>query len=91
MNHLVLVGAAAGLLVAMSLFLLRALLGPTIYDRVLAMNALGTKTVLFVAMLGFLADRPEFLDIALVYALVNFLTTVAVLNLVQEARLDARP
>ncbi len=80
--------AAIALLVAMVLFLARALLGPTIYDRILAMNTLGTKTVLFVALLGFLTERPDFLDIALLYALVNFVTTVAILNLVQEAPLD---
>ncbi|MBL4848321.1 MAG: pH regulation protein F [Planctomycetes bacterium] len=72
----------------MFLFLGRAALGPTVYDRLLATNAFGTKTVIFVALLGFFAGRPEFLDMALVYALINFVTTVAVLKLVQEARLD---
>lgn len=83
-------GALLALLVAMVLFLLRALMGPTVWDRILAMNSLGTKTVLFVALLGFFTGRPEFLDVALVYALINFVTTVAILNLVQEARLDDR-
>jgi multicomponent Na+:H+ antiporter subunit F len=41
----------------------------------------GTKTVLFIAVLGFLAGRPAFLDIAIVYALINFVGTVAVLKL----------
>jgi multicomponent Na+:H+ antiporter subunit F len=80
--------ALLALLVAMLLLLGRALVGPTVYDRIVAMNALGTKTVLFVALLGFFNDRPDFLDVALVYALINFVTTVAILNLVQEARLD---
>lgn len=80
--------ALLALLVAMLLLLLRALIGPTVYDRIVAMNALGTKTVLFVALLGFFNQRPDFLDVALVYALINFVTTVAILNLVQEARLD---
>ena len=56
--------AAVAILVAMALALVRAWLGPTVYDRVLAVNALGTKTVLMIAVLGFLAGRPEFLDIA---------------------------
>jgi len=64
----------------MSLALARALLGPTVYDRILAINAFGTKTVLFIAVLGFFNGRPEFLDIALVYALINFVGTVAVLR-----------
>lgn len=76
-----LLGATLALLVTMLLVLARALLGPTLYDRVLAINSFGTKTVLFIAMVGFLAGRPEFLDIALVYALINFIGTVAVLKL----------
>lgn len=69
-----------GILVTMTLALVRALLGPTVYDRVLAVNTFGTKTVLLIAALGFLTDRPEFLDLALVYALINFIGTIAVLK-----------
>jgi multicomponent Na+:H+ antiporter subunit F len=76
------VTATVGILVSMSLALVRALLGPTVYDRVLAVNTFGTKTVLLIAVLGFLTDRPEFLDLALVYALINFIGTIAVLKFV---------
>ncbi|MGB0747748.1 MAG: monovalent cation/H+ antiporter complex subunit F [Magnetospiraceae bacterium] len=69
---------AIALIVAMALALARALLGPTLYDRILAVNTFGTKTVLFIAVLGFLMGRPEFADIALVYALINFIGTIAV-------------
>ena len=79
--------AAVAILVAMALALVRAWLGPTVYDRVLAVNALGTKTVLMIAVLGFLAGRPEFLDIALLYALINFIGTIAVLKFVRYADL----
>ncbi len=72
--------AAAGLLVAMALALVRALLGPTAYDRILAVNAHGTKTVLLVAVFGYLTERPDFLDISLLYALINFIGTIAVLK-----------
>ncbi len=78
--------AAAGIGVGMTLAMIRALLGPTVYDRVLALNTFGTKTVLLIAVLGFLlpegssAGRPEFLDLALVYALINFIGTIAVLK-----------
>ena len=68
------------ILVAMLLALGRALLGPSLYDRILAVNTFGTITVLFIAIFGFLTERPEFLDIALVYALINFITTIAVLK-----------
>lgn len=67
-------------LVTMLLALTRALLGPSLYDRILAINMFGTKTVLFIAVAGFWAGRPEFLDIALVYALINFVGTIAVLR-----------
>jgi len=72
--------ATLAILVTMALALIRALLGPTIYDRVLAVNAFGTKTVLLIAVLGFLAGRPDFLDLSLVYALINFIGTIAVLK-----------
>lgn len=72
--------ALLAILIAMCLALARALLGPTVYDRILAINVFGTKTVLFIAVLGFFNGRPEFLDIALVYALINFVGTVAVLR-----------
>ena len=74
------IAATAGILISMTLAMVRALLGPTVYDRVLAVNAFGTKTVLLIAALGFLTERPEFLDLAIVYALINFIGTVAVLK-----------
>jgi multicomponent Na+:H+ antiporter subunit F len=72
--------AAAALFVAMLLVLLRSFLGPTIYDRVLAGNSFGTLTVLLIGVVGFLTERPDFLDIALLYALINFVGTIAVLK-----------
>nr|VFJ48064.1 MAG: multisubunit sodium/proton antiporter, MrpF subunit [Candidatus Kentron sp. DK]VFJ48276.1 MAG: multisubunit sodium/proton antiporter, MrpF subunit [Candidatus Kentron sp. DK] len=72
--------AIIALLIAMALVLVRSLLGPTVYDRILAVNSFGTKTVLVIAVFGFLTGRPDFLDIALVYALVNFIGTIAVLR-----------
>ncbi|MDJ0942023.1 MAG: monovalent cation/H+ antiporter complex subunit F [Kiloniellales bacterium] len=72
--------ATLAVLVTMAMTLIRALLGPTIYDRVLAVNTFGTATVLLIAVLGFLIDRPDFLDLALVYALINFIGTIAALK-----------
>lgn len=72
--------AAFAILVTMVLSLARAFLGPTVYDRILAVNTFGTKTVLMIAVIGFLTNRPDFLDIALVYALINFIGTVAILK-----------
>ena len=63
------------------LILIRIVLGKTTYDRVLAVNSLGTIIVIGIALHGFYSNRPEFLDIAIVYALINFIGTVAVLKL----------
>ena len=74
------VAATVAVLASMSLAMTRALMGPTVYDRVLAVNTFGTKTVLLISALGFLTERPEFLDLAIVYALINFIGTIAVLK-----------
>jgi multicomponent Na+:H+ antiporter subunit F len=68
------------ILLAIAVGLVRAFLGPSLYDRVLAVNMIGTLTVLMVAVLGFMTGRPEFLDIALVYVLISFVSTIAVLR-----------
>ncbi len=75
--------AAFAVLIAMGIALARALLGPTVFDRILAVNSVGTKTVLLISVLGFLTGRPDFLDIAIVYALINFIGVIAVLKYVQ--------
>ena len=72
--------AVLAIIVAMALALVRALKGPTIYDRILALNMFGTKTVLVIALLGYAMGRPDFLDIAIVYALINFIATIAILR-----------
>ena len=68
------------ILFAMLLALISAIIGKTVYDKILAVNIFGTITVLFIALFGFLTERPEFLDIAIVYALINFIATVAILK-----------
>ena len=72
--------ASIAVFVSMALVLLRLFVGPTVYDRVLSMNAFGTQTVLFIGVIGFLTGRPDFLDIALLYALINFVGTIAILK-----------
>jgi multicomponent Na+:H+ antiporter subunit F len=64
----------------MALALVRAVLGPTVYDRVLSVNMFGTKTVLLISVIAYLAGRPDFLDLALAYALINFIGVLAVLE-----------
>lgn len=74
------IAAAIALFISMILVLVRLYAGPSLYDRVLAVNSFGTLTVLFIAILGFLSGRPDFLDIALLYALINFVGTIAILK-----------
>lgn len=68
------------ILATMGLALVRASLGPTVFDRILALNMFGTKTVLLISVIGFMTNRPDFLDLALLYALMNFIGIVAVLR-----------
>ncbi|MGM0447327.1 MAG: cation:proton antiporter [Methanobacteriota archaeon] len=70
--------AAAGFAVLAVGMLYRAVVGPTMQDRVLAVNVLGTNTVVILAILGAALGEPTFLDIALVYALLNFLMAIAI-------------
>ena len=79
--------AAVLTLLSMSLVLYRAGVGPTVYDRILAVNTFGTFSVVLIALYGFLDGRPEFLDIAMVYALINFVATIAVTKFIKFARL----
>ena len=72
--------ATGAIVIAMALMLIRAICGPSLYDRVLAVNSFGTKTVLLLGVMGYLMGRPEFLDIALLYALINFVGTIAILK-----------
>jgi multicomponent Na+:H+ antiporter subunit F len=76
--------AAIAILVAMLLTIVRALLGPTVFDRVLAGNSIGTLAILLLATVGFLTGRPEWLDIGITYGLLNLVGTLAVLKFFQH-------
>ena len=75
--------AAFLLLVTMAMTLARALRGPTVFDRILAVNVFGTATVLMISVVGFLGTAPDLVDIALIYALISFTGTIAVLRFVE--------
>ena len=72
--------AAAAILITLALAIARAILGPTVFDRVLAGNSVGTLAILLLAVIGFLTGRPEFLDIGLTYGVLNLIGTLAVLK-----------
>ena len=75
-----LIAATLAILVVMIMAISRGIIGPTLYDRILAVNMFATKTVLLISLLGFVMGRPEFLDIAIVYALINFVSVIGVLR-----------
>ena len=81
-------GSAFLIIVSMALMLARLISGPTLYDRLLAVNSFGTKTVLFLCVFCFIIDRPDGVDIALLYALMNFIATIAVLKFFNYRALD---
>ncbi|HXF52599.1 MAG TPA: monovalent cation/H+ antiporter complex subunit F [Hyphomicrobiaceae bacterium] len=72
--------AAAAILVALALVVVRALRGPTVFDRVLAGNSVGNLAIMLLAVVGFLTGRPEWLDIAVTYGLLNVISTLAILK-----------
>ena len=81
------IAGAVAVLVTMAMALFRSLKGPSVYDRILAINSFGTLTVVLISIHGFMTGRPEFLDLALVYALINFIGTIAVTKFVTYAHM----
>jgi len=86
--HYLNIGSAMFLLIGMALLLGRLLSGPTLYDRVLAVNSFGTKTVLFLCVFALIIGRPDGVDIAILYALMNFIATIAILKFFRYSSLD---
>ena len=84
----VLLVSMAALGVAVLIALIRVVLGPTSFDRVLAVNSIGTIVIIGIALHGFVMERPEFVDIAILYAILNFIGTFAVLKLFSTGRLS---
>lgn len=74
------IAATFALLVALIMLVVAALKGPTVFDRLVAANSIGTEAILLLAVVGFLTGRPEFLDIGITYALLNLIGTLAVLK-----------
>ncbi len=83
--------ATAAILIAFALVMVRAVKGPTVFDRALAGNSIGMLAILLLAAIGFLFERPEFLDIALTYGLLNLIATLAVLKFFRHGDLACDP
>jgi len=71
-------GTAIGLSILVFFAMYRAIFGPGIFNRIAAISAIGTKTLIILLIIGFLYNRVEmFVDISMVYALLNFIATLA--------------
>jgi multicomponent Na+:H+ antiporter subunit F len=81
--------AGLAILIAMALGVCRALLGPSVFDRILAVNMFGTKAVLLIALYAFYSGRHDLLDISLLYSLLNFVGVIAALRLVERGKFFA--
>jgi multicomponent Na+:H+ antiporter subunit F len=84
----VLLACMMALGVSILIVLIRVILGPTAFDRVLAVNSIGTIVIIGIAVHGFIMERPEFVDIAILYAILNFIGTFAVLKLFSTGKLS---
>jgi multicomponent Na+:H+ antiporter subunit F len=83
--------AAAAIVVALALVITRAIKGPTVFDRVLAGNSVGSLAIMLLAVVGFLTGRPEFLDVGLTYGLLNLISTLGVLKFFRHGDLAHDP
>ena len=68
---------AITIVVASFVSLYRGIEGPGIFNRIIAVNVIGTKTIVLLVLIGFIYERPDFFDIALLYAILNFIMTIA--------------
>ena len=66
--------------VSIVMLVVRAARGPSAFDRILAVNSIGTVIILGISLHGFALGRPEFVDISILYAVLNFLGTLAILR-----------
>lgn len=80
--------AAIIILFSAGLTIIRLIKGPTVFDRILAANLIGTKTIVLILLVGYIYGRPHFADLAFVYALVSFIFTIALLRYMEKGRLD---
>lgn len=77
---MMIIAGTSAVVVALILVVIRAMRGPTVFDRVLAGNSVGTLAIMLLALVGFLTGRPEWLDIAITYGLLNLISTLAILK-----------
>lgn len=83
-------GAMFAIFVSMLLLIIRGVVGPTAFDRIIAVNSFGTNVVVFIVLLGFYKGTEYFIDIAMTYALINFIATIAILRYFQYRKVEEK-
>jgi multicomponent Na+:H+ antiporter subunit F len=78
------ISALVAVFIAILLVLVRAIIGPGIFNRILAANIIGTQIVIAIALIGQWQQSFFLVDIALIYALINFITTIGLLRYIQH-------
>ena len=84
----VMIGTAIIMAIATFLCLYRAVVGPTEADRVVSINIIGTKTVVIISIIAVVFGQDFFLDVALVYALISFATTIGIAKYMEKGALE---
>jgi multicomponent Na+:H+ antiporter subunit F len=72
---------------AIGLSLYRAVAGPGVFNRVAGVNVIGTKTIALLVVMGYYFERPYFFDIALLYAMINFIGTLVFAKYLERGEL----
>lgn len=65
----------------------RAIVGPTIADRLVAISVIGTTTLVVLVLIGYIYNQPIFVDISLTYAMLNFIVAVAASKYLEKGRI----
>jgi len=86
----VIFAAIAALFVSMSMLIFRGIVGPTASDRILAANSFGTNIVVFIVLVGHFRGTVFFLDVALIYVLINFVSTIAFLRYFEFRKVEGQ-
>lgn len=73
--------------VAIGLSLYRVVAGPGVFNRTAAVNVIGTKTIILLVVIGYYFERPYFFDIALLYAMINFIGTLVFAKYLERGNL----
>lgn len=81
--------SAVVLTIIIAVPLIRVVKGPTVFDRILAANAIATKTIVLICLIGFIFGRIDmFIDITLAYAILGFVGSLAIAKYIESSKME---